>query len=68
MFSMKVMQKLDTELIDQTIAIWQPRSRRELSQEDARQIIENIVGFIDIFNEWETAGDCDVIREVHHAS
>jgi hypothetical protein len=32
-------------LIDRTIALWQPRLRRDLSCEDARQIVENVTGF-----------------------
>ena len=39
-------------LIDQTIALWQPRLRRDLSREDARQIVENVTGFFNILTEW----------------
>jgi hypothetical protein len=64
---MKATQKLDTELIDQTIAVWQPRSRGKLCPEDARQIAENIVGFIGILKEWNTEESHKGIREVRHA-
>jgi hypothetical protein len=42
-------------LIDQTIALWQPRLRRDLSPEDARQIVENVTGFFNILTEWSRA-------------
>jgi hypothetical protein len=41
------------DLIDQTIAIWQPRTERRLTREDGREIIENIAGFFTILQEWE---------------
>jgi len=41
------------DLIDQTIAIWQPRTERRLTREDGREIIENITGFFTILQEWE---------------
>jgi hypothetical protein len=42
-------------LIDRTIALWQPRLRRDLSREDARQIAENVTGFFSILREWSSA-------------
>jgi hypothetical protein len=42
-------------LIDRTIALWQPRLRRDLSREDARQIAENVTGFFSILHEWSRA-------------
>jgi hypothetical protein len=42
-------------LIDQTIAQWRPRLRRDLSREDARQIVENVTGFFNILTEWSRA-------------
>jgi hypothetical protein len=42
-------------LIDQTIALWQPRLRRDLSREDARQIVENVTSFFNILTEWSRA-------------
>jgi hypothetical protein len=45
----------DRDLVGATIAIWQPRTARELSREDARQIVENITGFFAILAEWSRA-------------
>ena len=42
-------------LIDRTIAVWQPRLRRDLSREDARQIVENVTGFFKLLAEWSRA-------------
>jgi hypothetical protein len=42
-------------LIDQTIALWQSRLQRDLSREDARQIVENVTGFFNILTEWSRA-------------
>ena len=41
------------DFIDQTIAVWQKRTERNLTREDGREIIENISGFFSILQEWE---------------
>ena len=41
------------EFILETIQVWQPRSQLRLDIEDARQIIENIVGFFNLLSKWE---------------
>jgi hypothetical protein len=41
------------DFIDQTIAIWQPRTRRQLTREDGREIIENMTGFFRVLQEWD---------------
>ena len=46
------MRMTKQELTDHTIATWQPRLRRRLSKEDAREITENITGFFTILAEW----------------
>jgi hypothetical protein len=43
-------------LIDRTREVWKPRLGRELSREDARQIVENVTGFFGILIEWSRAG------------
>lgn len=40
-------------LLDETIAIWQPRSRRKLTHEDAREILENLTGFFQVLSVWQ---------------
>ena len=42
-------------VIDRTRAVWKPRLGRDLSREDARQIVENVTGFFAILAEWSRA-------------
>lgn len=39
----------------EAIEFWQTRASRELSDEDARQIAENITGFFELLLKWEAA-------------
>jgi hypothetical protein len=43
---------LDQEAIDRILAVWQPRTTRVLSDEDARQIAENLTGFFQTLLDW----------------
>jgi hypothetical protein len=43
------------KLLDRTLEVWQPRTSRKLTREDARQINENVNGFFRILLEWEMA-------------
>jgi hypothetical protein len=47
------------QLTEHTIAVWQPRLRRCLSNEDAREIAENMTGFFTILAEWSRQEGCD---------
>jgi hypothetical protein len=38
-----------------TVEVWQPRAARDLQDEEAREIAENIVGFFNLLLEWESA-------------
>lgn len=49
------------KLDPRTLAVWQPRTARRLSAEDARQITENVFGFVRTLIEWAKAD------EQHHA-
>jgi hypothetical protein len=40
------------ELTDHTLAVWQSRTSHRLTNEDAREITENITGFFAILAEW----------------
>jgi hypothetical protein len=42
--SVKPSHAVNNNLINQTRAVWQPRLGRDLSNEDARQIAENVTG------------------------
>ncbi len=76
---MKPSSAANDNLIDRTIDLWQPRLRRELTREDARQIAENVTGFFSILAEWSKAEiatasdsryqpDCSKTGEVRHES
>lgn len=52
---MKPLNAANDNLIDRTIAAWQPRYDRDLSREDARQIVENVTGFFSLLAEWAQA-------------
>jgi hypothetical protein len=43
----------DSDFIDQTVAIWQPQTTRQLNREDGREIIENMIGFFRVLQEWD---------------
>ena len=43
--------------LNRTLEVWQPRTCRPLTDEDARQIVENMAGFMTILAEWEAAAE-----------
>ncbi len=53
--SVKPSDAANDNLIDRTIETWQPRLDRDLSRDDARQIVENVTGFFSILAEWSRA-------------
>jgi hypothetical protein len=52
---MKAPPAANDNLIDRTIAVWQPRLRRQISREEARQIAENVTGFFSVLYDWSRA-------------
>ena len=52
---MKPSPPLSNSLNKQTHKVWQPRIGRNLTDEDARQIAENVTGFFAILAEWSRA-------------
>jgi len=51
------MAEYSSELIEQTISVFENRTGREISQEEARQAVENISGFFRVLQEWAEAED-----------
>lgn len=43
------------DFIDETVAFWQKRTKRKLTREDGREIIENMTGFFRVLLEWDRA-------------
>ena len=52
---MKQSHAANDNLLHQTREVWKPRTGRDLSREDARQIIENVSGFFAVLIEWSRA-------------
>jgi hypothetical protein len=52
---MKPSHAANDNLIDQARQVWQPRTGRDLTNEAARQIAENVTGFFAILAEWSRA-------------
>lgn len=44
-------------LLESTIRFWQPYTSRPLTQEDARQAVENVVGFFTTLQRWSTVAE-----------
>lgn len=57
----------NTNLIKRTLEVWQPRTTRKLTEEDAREIIHNAVGFFGTLLKWEhdKSGSTKVIVDKH---
>lgn len=47
------MDEAKQNLISNTLGVWQPRINGVLSEEEARKIAENTVGFFTLLLEWE---------------
>ena len=47
------MNQAEPQLIARTKETWQPRAACSLSDEDAREIAENVTGFFRLLLEWE---------------
>jgi len=45
----------DSPFIDETLQFWQPRANRTLTREDGREIIQNVLAFLSILDEWDRA-------------
>jgi hypothetical protein len=56
---MKPIHAASNELIELTHKVWQPRLKRKLSDEDGRQLAENVTGFFAILAEWARASSPD---------
>ena len=51
----EVIMQYSPELIEQTISLFESRTDREISKEEARQAVENISGFFRVLQEWAEA-------------
>ena len=42
-------------MTEHTLRVWQPRTDRELTTEDGREIERNVAGFFAVLREWSRA-------------
>lgn len=48
------------ELLDRAIEVFQPRTTRTLSRQDAREISHNLTGFFSVLLEWHHAEQAEL--------
>jgi hypothetical protein len=53
------MQHAKSEIVEETLALWQPQSARTLVADDARQMLDNSCGFFGLLAEWMLAEQRD---------
>ena len=51
------MEEKEEKIISRTLEVWQPRTSGRLTEEDARQIGENFIGFFQLLLEWESMSE-----------
>ena len=61
----------DDGLLSRTMATWQPRTERTLSETDAREIASSVSGFFRLLDEWDRRSSEEADRQpeetVNHA-
>ena len=57
------MAQYSPELIEQTIAVFESRTGRVISEEDARQAVENVSGFFRVLQDWAEVEDREECEE-----
>lgn len=57
------MNQRESQLIARTKELWQPRTAHNLSDEEAREIAENVTGFFKLLREWEASENERTARE-----
>jgi hypothetical protein len=48
-------RRFSDELVEKARAVFQKRTSRKLTNEDARQMLENLTGFFRVLHEWDRA-------------
>lgn len=59
-------RRLSDELVEDARRVFQSRTDRTLTSEDARQILENLTGFFSILHEWDRTSAVCQVREGSH--
>ncbi|EKU73468.1 MULTISPECIES: hypothetical protein [Sphingomonadales] len=53
--SVRHSRRFSDQLVEKTRKLFQERTTRQLTNEDARQILENLTGFFRVLGEWDRA-------------
>ena len=61
-------ETLADERIARTLEIWSRRSSRPLTEEDAREIAENMTGFFRVLLEWKAKKETLGVERDRHAA
>jgi len=48
-------RRLSDELIEDARRVFQRQAGRDVTAEDARQMLENLIGFFTVLNDWDRA-------------
>jgi hypothetical protein len=56
------------ERVARTLEVWSRRSTRPLTEEDARQITENMTGFFGVLIEWKSSKRAAIVRQDRNAA
>ncbi|MFZ5700658.1 hypothetical protein KFK14_10035 [Sphingobium phenoxybenzoativorans] len=48
-------RRFSDEIVEEACRVFQKRTDRQLTHEDGRQILENLVGFFSTLHEWDHA-------------
>jgi hypothetical protein len=59
-----LMERSKNNLITRTTEVWQPHCARSISDEDAREIAENITGFFGLLLQWEAMENKDAAGQI----
>jgi hypothetical protein len=56
-------KKEPSDIIEQTLTFWGKRTGKDLSREDAREMVANVAGFFQVLAEWDRKARMDACSE-----
>lgn len=57
MFDIAYTQKMDPARVARAIKAWQPLSSSRLTERDGEEIVEHMLGFVEVLRRWNEAAD-----------
>lgn len=52
-----------SDIIEQTLDFWGKRTEKDLSREDAREMVANVAGFFQVLAEWDRKARLEACSE-----